>query len=264
MTFQEQYQKALEQNVALDERELCALSDSLRQRLPEKEMHHLNQKQFIRVCLAILLLLTLLTIGAVAALRLLAPHEVAEVMGNDALAAILRETEADMKPQSVTDGDYTITLLGLAAGSAIRAPEEARIDPMHSYAIVALGRADGQPVTPEENAGLLFLPLISGYEPARIAPFTMTIGRSAFYQDGVCYNLVDMVDLTAFADRALWLCVLQTPFPTADVLTMDAKDGDPVYADGYTGLRAMFRLPVDAGAADADRAAELLRQAGLE
>ena len=264
MKFEERYRSELEKHVSLDERELRWLSASLRQEMPKKEMLHLSQKQFIRICLVILLLLALLTVVAVAALRLLAPHEVAEVMGNNVLAAVLRETEEDMEPQSVTDGGYTITLLGLAAGTNIRAPEETAVDPTHSYAVVALQRVDGQPVTPEENAGLLYLPLISGYESARIAPFTMTIGRSAFYQDGVCYNLVDMVDLTAFDDHALWLCVLQTPFPTADVLTMDAREGDPVYTDSYTGLRAMFRLPVESGMADPARAAELLRRAGLE
>lgn len=264
MTFRERYRTELERTVAFEERELQTLTASLRQKLPQKERARLDQKRFARTCLAVLLLLALLTGGAFAALRLLAPHEVAEKLGDAALAAVLREVEENTEPQSVTDGDYTVTLLGLASGSNIRAPEGSAIDPTHSYAVVVLGRADGQPIRQEENGTFLFLPLISGYAPERIAPFTMTIARSAFYLDGVCYNLVDMMDLTAFSDHALWLCVLQTPFSPADALTMEPQSGDPVYRDNYSGVRALFRLPVLSGKADPQRAGELLRLAGLE
>ena len=91
----------------------------------------------------------------------------------------------------------------------------------------------------------------------------MTIGRSAVYRDGLMYTLVDMIDLTPFADRGLWLLLLQSPFPTADIVGINAN-GDPDYTDGYTGTRARFRLPVDPAKADAQKAAELLMQIGLE
>ena len=223
----------------------------------------MSQKQFIRVCVAILLLLVLLTFAAIAAIRLLSPREVALTLQDEAVAALFSDELNASEPQTVTDGDYTVTLLGLSSGKALTDFSGGLADEHRSYAVLCVGRTDGAPVTPEECASFLFLPLIGGYEPARLAPFTMTIGRSAFYRDGLMYTLVDMIDLTPFADRALWLLLLQSSFPTAGVVGTD-ENGDPDYADGYTGTRARFRLPVDPAKADAEKAAELLMQVGLE
>ena len=223
----------------------------------------MNQRQCIRVCLAILLLLALLTFGVLAALRLLSPREVAETLENNAVAALFDAQETQQEPQTVTDGDYTVTLLGTVNGSKLVDLSDGPVEETHSYAVFSAARTDGAPITPEECGSFLFLPLIGGYEPARIAPFTMTIGRSAFYLDGIMYTLVDMVDLTPFSDRTLWLCLLQNSFPTSDVIGMD-EAGNPVYRDGYTGTRAMFRLPAEPANADSEKAAALLRQAGLE
>ena len=222
----------------------------------------MSQKQFIRVCLAVLLLLVLLTFAAIAGIRLLSPREVALTLQDEAVAALFSDELNTFEPQTVTDGDYTVTLLGLSSGKALTDFSGGLADESRSYAVLCVGRTDGAPVTPEECASFLFLPLISGYEPARLAPFTMTIGRSAFYRDGLMYTLVDMIDLTPFADRALWLLLLQSSFPTAEVVGIDGN-GDPDYTDGYTGTRARFRLPVDPAKADAQKAAALLEQAGL-
>jgi hypothetical protein len=258
-----QYRQELDAAVSGCETGLADACVSLLHRQPQRSFFQMNQRQFIRVCLAILLLLTLLTVGAFAALRLLTPREVARTLENDAVAALFDAQETQQEPQTVTDGDYTVSLLGTVNGAKLVGLSDSPVEETHSYAVFSAARTDGAPITPEECGTFLFLPLISGYEPARIAPFTMTIGRSAFYLDGIMYTLVDMVDLTPFSDRALWLGLLQSPFPTAEVLGMD-EDGNPVYRDGYTGTRAMFRLPADPADADSEKAAALLRQAGLE
>lgn len=257
-----QYRHEIDAAVASCDAALAASCVSLLQQTPLRRRRTMSQKQFIRVCFVILLLLVLLSVAAFAALRLLTAHEVAQTLENDAVAALFAEQDKTVS-QSVADGDYTITLLGTANGAQLAGVAEEPFEESHSYAVLAVERKDGMPVSPEEGASFLFLPLIGGYEPARIAPFTMTIGRCALYQDGVMYTIVDMIDLTPFSDRALWLCLLQSPFPTADVLGMD-ENGDPVYQDSYTGVRALFRLPADPADADAQRAAELLQQAGLE
>lgn len=223
----------------------------------------MSQKQFIRVCVAILLLLVLLTFAAIATLHLLSPREVALTLQDEAVAALFADEANAMQPQTVTDGGYSVTLLGVASGERLVDYFDLETKETHNYAVLCVGRANGTPVTPEECASFLFLPLIGGYDPARLAPFTMTIGRSAFYRDGLMYTLVDMVDLTPFADRALWLILLQSPFPTAEVVTLDSN-GDPDYTDSYTGIRVRFRLPLDPGLANAQKAAALLQQAGLE
>lgn len=258
-----QYRRELDAAVADCDAALTATCVSLLQQTPQRRRRIMSRKQFIRVCLAVLLLLALLTFAAIAGIRLLSPREVALTMQNDAVAALFETDGNAPEPQTVTDGDYTVTLLGVASAERLVDYFNVETKEPHSYAVLCVGRTDGAPVTPEEGASFLFLPLISGYEPTRLAPFTMTIGRSAVYLDGLMYTLVDMIDLTPFADRALWLLLMQSSFPTADVVTIDAN-GDPVYTDGYTGTHARFRLPVDPAKADAQKAAELLRQIGLE
>ena len=226
MNESERYRRELDAAVASCDAALAADCVSLLQQTPRRRRKTMNQKQFIRVCFVILLLLVLLSVAAFAALRLLTAHEVAQTLENDAVAALFAEQD-DSTPQSITDGDYTLTLLGTATGAKIETIEEAAVDAAHTYAVLAVTRPDGQPVTPEESAGLLVLPLIGGYPPAQLAPLSMSFGRSAFYRDGAMYTLVDMMDLTPFSDHALWLCVLQNTFPTADVLGMD-KNGASV------------------------------------
>lgn len=260
MNFAAVYQKEMNAVVSLNDTQLRDLTQTL-QKSAQLKTRSLNEWQFIRVCLVVLLLLGLLSVAAFAALRLLSAREVAQTLKNDAVAALFAKQD-DTALQSITDGDYTITLLGTATGTTLEAIEEATVESTHTYAVLAVTRPDGQSVTPEESAGLLVLPLIGGYPPAQLAPLTMSFGRSAFYRDGAMYTLVDMTDLTPFSDYALWLCVLQNTFPTADVLGMD-KNGDPVYQESYTGVRALFRLPADPAEADAQRAADLLQQAGL-
>lgn len=261
MNFAAVYQKEMNVAVTLNDAQLRALTQTLQTSVQQKS-RSLHERQFIRVCLVILLLLGLLSVAAFAALRLLTAHEVAQTLENDTVAALFAEQD-DTVAQSITDSNYTLTLLGTVTGTALETIEEAAVEAAHTYVVLAVTHPDGQPVTPEESAGLLVLPLIGGYPPAQLAPFTMTLGRSALYRDGAMYTLVDMADLTPFSDHALWLCVLQNTFPTADVLGMD-ENGDPVYRDSYTGVRALFRLPADPADADGQRAGEILRQAGLE
>ena len=87
----------------------------------------------------------------------------------------------------------------------------------------------------------------------------MTVGRSAFYRDGICHNLADMADL-----HPLPIIRFGSVYRKRRSRLPIRLFWNPAYTDSYTGLCALFCLPVDPALADAARAVRLLRQAGLK
>lgn len=200
---------------------------------------------------------------AVAGMRLLLPREVAQVTGNELLAAAFDAPDALKINESQRCGDYVVDLLGVTSGTALSDfAAEDEIDMARSYVVAAVQRADGEALEQAGETGLRFSPLISGYEPHRVNAWTLYGGQQSFIRDGVEYFIFECSTLEMFADHTVYFAAYEGFVPGSDIFTM-AEDGTISFAEGYEGAQALFTLPLDSSKADSAAVAELLQEIGL-
>ena len=216
-----------------------------------------------------LLMLTGVCGTVYAAWRLYTAEETARQMHDSKLAGAFREEagwedagqQADQGETQVYGG-YQVTLLGVVSGRDISdypmgSGEDIQTD--RTYAVVAIQRADGSPVSAEEDS-FFVSPLIQGYDPIFYNAATMRGAATRFEEEGVLYWLVSCSNVEYFADHRIYLCVTDTDFYSKRLYTYDETDGSISRRDDYDGLNALFELELDASKADPAAAQALLEE----
>ncbi len=200
--------------------------------------------------------LCLCALGAAAAGFFLTPKEVADELGYAALSAAFAGPDAVAVNETKTDGDYTVTLLGLTKGKNLSDFEHDGAAAESTYAVTAIRRTDGEPVTLDEQ--FLVGPLISGEDPATCNPFMMNGGYAAAVRNGVLYCLSECDTVYPFADRTVYLMAQEGMLPDFTAYLYDAGTGAITANPDTAGLNVLFTLPLDAACADPARAQALL------
>ena len=133
-----------------------------------------------------------------------------------------------------------------------------------TYAIVSIRSEDGKPfwyVSDSEgyhanNFG--FTLLIDGYAPnGSMFKTDYTHDGRYCYEDrenNVLYWAYDITNALCFADRGVLLQVCDGMTSGPEEIRI-GKDGGFYFEDGYTGVRALFELPLDPALADGEKAA---------
>ena len=229
----------------------------------------LSKKTRKSLCLTVLgaALVVAVPAGALAAWQLLSPAQLAHELQNNALEKAFASEEALFINQSVQSGGYRITLLGLVSGAVCSeyVPSDVELGQDRLYAAVAIENADGSPMpdTASEEYGeknFLVTPLIQGQLPWQVNIFTMGGGYGAFVQNGIQYRLVECGDVTAFADRNVWLAVTDEFSISNGTFLYDETTGNVSENPDARGVNVLFKLPLDAADADKTKAEELLKQ----
>lgn len=203
-----------------------------------------------RVIILAAALVCLLSVTALAVGLLLGPREAARALDAPALAAAFENGDAIAVNETVAKGGYKATFLGVAAGRDLELYGLLDEDGAgQTYAVVAIEHEDGTPMTMEENLDFCVSPLVGGLEPWQHNIATMGGAFSARVIDGVYYRLAQCDDVSIFADRGLYLAVLDQPFIDGTAYTLDA-DGALAPSADYAGLNALFPLPIPADKAD--------------
>lgn len=219
----------------------------------EKENVTMNTKHLKRIPL-IAAVAAALIVSAAAATLLLRPADVARYAGNPTLAAAFESSDATVIDQSVESGDYRFTFAGLVSGTGLsELTEEA--DAQRSYAVVAVQRVDGQPMSDEEQFSITATPLVSGYLPWSVNAWTLRGSYTRFVQDGVTYYLYEYDSLELFAGRTVYMAVYEGGAPNAELFDI-APDGTITFSADMSEPHALFTVPLDASKADADAVAE--------
>lgn len=216
-----------------------------------------------------LLMLTGLSGTVYAAWRLYTAEETARQMNDRKLAGAFREEagwedagqQAD-QGETQSYGGYQVTLLGVVSGRDISDypmgnGEDIQTD--RTYAVVAIQREDGSPVSAEEDS-FFVSPLIQGYDPVSYNAATMRGAATRFEEEGVLYWLVSCSNVEYFADHRIYLCVTDTDFYRKGLYIYDETDGSISRREDYDGLNALFTLELDAGKADPVAAQALLEE----
>ncbi len=209
----------------------------------------------------------LVTVTAGAAARYLRTDEVAERTENETIADAFKGEDATEIGESAEAGDYRFTLMGITGAERLRQLDESGSSLAESgtYVVMAVERLDGAPMpsTQEEAYGDLeffISPLIQGLAPWQYNMASMGGEHTTFVEDGVLYRVIGCDDVSMFADRKLYLCVIDDMFYDTNAYHYDEATGLMSRNESYQGINLLFDLPIDKMKADPDGAAQYLKE----
>lgn len=262
----ENYRKAFDElsfSADFQERTAALLQTHARELEKEKPMRRFKRTKKMAVLVAAAV--ALLAVSVSAAVLWLSPSQVAEKLSDPLLAQAFDSEDAVILNETVQSGDYTITLGGLVSGKGI-SRWCADADGSRTYAVAAVARTDGTPLT-DENFEILggggtfaISPLVAGYAPQAVNSWTLGGGCSSFLENGVAYYVLDTGDFQMFADHTVYLAVYEGFVPSYDTFSA-AEDGTYSIRAGVTG--ALFTLPLDERLADPAAAQAFVEATGI-
>ena len=106
-------------------------------------------------------------------------------------------------------------------------------------------------------------PLVAGCSPAGVNDWTLGGGACGFAKDGIYYYLLDTQSLEIFADHTVYIAFYEGGVPNNTIFTV-ADDGTISFCDDFTGVHALFTLPLDPAKADRAAAEALAKLAGID
>ncbi len=218
---------------------------------------------------AAVLVLAFGSVSAAAAYHFLNPSQVATEADNPKLAAAFQENGSLFINETQTFADYEVTLLGSTAGKNISDSVPENIPADEIYAVLALKRTDGTPIpkagTPEYAKEKNYFPsfYIHGLDPARYNLDGMNGSYTFFEKNGVQYYIIAMSNIEMFADKGIYvgLCTAgEYGDYNPDAYTLDEASGNVTRQKDFSGVNALFVLPVDKSKANPQKAEKFLQE----
>ncbi len=226
----------------------------------EKEQIIMPMNRVKKTALLIAAAVALLAVSVSAAVVWLTPAQVADRVEEPLLAEAFQSEDAIVLDESVTAGDYQITLAGMVSGEDLSVPTDynGEIINDRTYAVFRVARADGEPLTDYPN--LSYSPLVDGYHVRCVNAWTLGTTTQQFIEDGVIYCLFDCRNLEMFADHPVRFAIYEGGIPNTDLFSM-AEDGTISLRESFVG--ALFTLPLDESKADPAAAQAFVESTGL-
>ena len=226
----------------------------------EKEQIIMPMNRVKKTSLLVAAAVALLAVTVSAAVLWLTPAQVADRVEEPLLAEAFQGEDAIVLYESLTAGDYQITLAGMVSGEDLSVPTDynGEIINDRTYAVFRVARADGAPLTDYPN--LSYSPLVDGYHVRCVNAWTLGTTTQQFIEDGVIYCLFDCRNLEMFADHPVRFAIYEGGVPNTDLFSM-AEDGTISLRESV--VRALFTLPLDARTADPDAARDFVESTGI-
>ena len=228
------------------------------------ENSHLKEKEKIIMIKKIIIIAACITLACVstafAAYKYLSAEQVADKLGDNKLAAIFNDKLDIFNQQSKTIGDYKATIIDITSGKNISnfKSSSCDINSERTYAVVAVEKADGTEMNYDDE--ILVTPLIEGFEPWKYNIFTMNGGYCANIIDGVLYRIIEFDNIEYFADRNIYLAVLNNGFYDINAYNYDIKTGLIIRNNNYEGTNILFNLDIDKSKANPQKAEEYIKE----
>lgn len=253
------------------------LNQKILSRVEEKQNMKRKQKYFRSIPAAVLaavLAVGVTSMTAFAAWKYLSAQEVTEKTGDVTLAEAFWGEGAISINESQSFGGYRVTLMGMVSGENLSsyyhfdgAGNSFLTD--RTYVVVSIENGDGTPMpaTWEDAYGeqdFFVSTLINGLNPSWYNVASMNGNATELWDNGVLYRLVECDNVEIFADRGLYLCVCDGSFYNQSAYQYDTETGKITRNEDYSGMNALFELPVDEAKADPEKAAEYLAYLGME
>lgn len=212
-----------------------------------------SYRQRSKVVAAVVCTVILLGSGSVyAANHYLNPSQIVdEISADSALSKAFADKDAITINETQTSNGYDITLFGLVSGEklGLYVPDEMKkeVSDKHSYAALAISKSDGSKMS---SRNFCVSPLINGEAFTDVNAATLNVGLSWFEKDGVIYELIECDNLEIFADRGVYLSLVDNFGDEVAAFRMDEATGNYHKVGDYAGTSALFTLPLDKDKAD--------------
>ena len=246
-------------------------------RLSEEKQNMKREKNNLRRIPAAVLIAALVlgvtSLTAYATWKYLSVQEVAENAGDITLADAFLSEDAISVNESQSYGGYRVTLMGMVSGEALSlysyVEGNHNILTDRTYVVVSIENEDGTPMpdTSEDAYGELDFfvsTLIKGLNPSFYNLASMHGNYTEMWDNGVLYRLVECDNVEIFADRGLYLCVCDGSFYNNAAYVYDKETGEIRRDENYSGMNALFELPVDESKADPEKAEKYLAELGMD
>lgn len=212
-----------------------------------------------------------MSVTAVATVKYLSRDEILDDMRDAEAQEAFEKGEVLEVNQVIESGDYLFTLYGVATREAltendmdILSGEDSR-DEGSTFVVVSIAYKDGTPMPstrdPEYNELEFFVsPLIQGLDPWLYNAISMGGSYGEMERNGILYRIMECDDIALFADRELYLCIMDSTFYRKNAYIYNEADGTITPNEDYEGVNVLFDLPIDASRADAEKAQEYLKR----
>lgn len=258
MNFKERYKEEIN-SIAFSSDYESRLVDALKKAEEGKDVILVMKKRkTLRLLVAVISAILILSLTAYAAVSLLSPREVAEELEMGELNDKWKQTEKF--PLVSGNEEYTVSVLGYAPDTLLNVIDGEANEENRTYLVVSIAKTDGTPLNAVNGMPLQISPLVEGYEPFKVNLWMFGSGANGLEKDGILYYLFETADLEIFADRTVYIAAYEG-FTPMDALTMK-EDGTITYLDVYEGFKAIFELPLDKSNADPEEVEKLLSQMG--
>ncbi len=199
--------------------------------------------------------------GVYATYRWLTGKQVASELGDQKLAKYFDKSEEEIKIQE--QGKYKVAFLGMVSGKNISDNlSDDTVDAQMDYFVTAVEHKDGTPMSDEED--VVASPFVQGVSPMEFNIYSMKESCArGIRKDGVVYLLTECQDVEIFADRKVYLAVMDGP-NMGQGYRMDEETGEITRNEKFEGLNVLFELALDAGKADKEVAQKYLDQVRKE
>lgn len=225
----------------------------------EMEELSMESKNFSmrKAAVALLIGICVIGTGAFAMHSFLNAKQVANEFGDTKLSEYF--DESGIISETKTDGKYKATILGIASGERISNFKSSIWDvyPDRTYVAVAIEKTDGTAMTYEDE--IMVTPLIEGLSPWQYNIVTMHGGYSAKVIDGILYRIIECDSLEYFADRNIYIGVVDKTFLTNEHYTFEESTGGIFENQNYKGTNMLFNLKLDSKKADPKKAEEYIK-----
>ncbi len=246
----EDYRKAFDElSFSADFQERTAELLRTRARELKKERSDMTFSKTKKIAVLAAACIALLAVSVSAAVAWLSPAQVAQEHNQPLLAEAFNGPDAITVNETVESGDFSITLLGLVSGRNLDVLNQ-DLEADHTYSVLALRRLDGTPLDNSfDFSSYTMTPLVAGCSPAAVNNWTLEAGASGMAKDGVYYYLLDTASIEMFADHTVYMAFYEGMVPNNTIFTV-AGDGTIAFCDDFTGVQALFTLPLDPAKAD--------------
>lgn len=238
------------------------LNDRILRQAKERNMRRNNIYRKVMTAVAVAAVSLGVSTTALAAYHVLNASSAAQELGREDLAEPFTNDNIVTGEEKQQGSGYEVKLLGILAGEKVEKnlAEGMNLTEGRTYAAVAISRTDGSMIQKDENLSFFVSPLIQGLDPAFYNLAGMNGSYSSKVMDGVLYYLVDCDDIACFADKEIYLAVLDKVFYDNQAYNFDKDSGKITRREDYQGMNLLFELALDPAMADAQKAADYLQQ----
>ncbi|MCM1256517.1 MAG: hypothetical protein NC307_01540 [Roseburia sp.] len=229
------------------------------------EVKGMGKRKIASIAAAAAVFVLAVSTTVVAAVKYLTREEIVTELGDDLTANAFQGDEALELNESAEAGDYRFNLYGVttAEGLIRNGLGDDLGKQGGTYVVLSIERLDGAPMpgtVSEEYEPFFISPLIQGLEPWQYNMGSMGGATSTMVKDGVRYTIMECDDIAYFADRQIYLCILDTVFYEKDAYHYNETDGTIARNEDYEGLNLLMDLPIDKKRADEDKAQAYLEE----